>query len=105
MFRLLRSSLYKFYKGFIKRVFLSFVKYIDIFSYSFKGRTKDYIKLIDYQGCLDSLLYSSSDTNNFFILTRRKIVGKMLKNNYIIACKTPKRKQKNTYERQDCNRQ
>ena len=63
------------------------------------------MKLIDYQGCLDSLFYPSSDTNNFFILIHRKIVDKMSKNHYISTCKTPKRKQKNTYERRDDNYQ
>ena len=52
------------------------------------------MKLIDYQSSLDSLFYSSSNTNNFFILTRQKIVGKVLKNNYIIACKNLKESRK-----------
>ncbi|BBA29260.1 hypothetical protein PMEL1_01190 [Prevotella melaninogenica] len=63
------------------------------------------MKLIDYQSSLDSQFYSSSDTKNLFILTRRKIVDKILKNHYISTCKTPKRKQKNTYERRGDNYQ
>ena len=50
-------------------------------------------------------LLSSSDTENFFMLTLRKFADKTLKNHDITSGKTSTNKGKNTCKKQVCNQQ
>lgn len=76
---------------------------MDLFRIDLAEEPRLYGKQIDSQGCLGCLFYSSSDTENLFMLTLRKFGDKILKNHDIISDKISTDKGKSTCKRQVYN--